>query len=164
MTATSPLGQVLREDGRLRLEFVRTYDEPVEQVWAALTDPERTARWFGRWSGDPASGSVQLVMTAEDDQTPQEVRVLECAPPTRLALEVPSPDGTWPLSATLREVEGGTELTFVHAMAEPYDASGIGPGWQYYLDRLGAVVTGDPVPEDFGAYHPALEGAYPLPG
>lgn len=163
MSATSPLGQVLRTDDGLRLQFVRTFDAPVEQVWAALTDPERTARWFGRWHGDPAGGTVQVVMTAEDDQTPQTVRILECAPPTRLVLEVPSPDGTWPLSATLREVEGRTELVFVHVMAEPYDASGIGPGWQYYLDRLGAVVTGEPVPEDFGAYDPAPQGAYRLP-
>ena len=37
---------------------------------------------------------------------------------------------------------GATTLVFVQRLAEPYDASSIGPGWHYYLDRLDAVVAG----------------------
>ena len=53
MTVTTPLGQVLRDDEGMRLEFVRTYPDPIEDVWSALTEPDRVARWFGLWSGDP---------------------------------------------------------------------------------------------------------------
>lgn len=73
------------------------------------------------------------------------------------------PDGTWRLSASLTEREGTTTLVFTHRLAEPYDASGVGPGWQYYLDRLGAVLTGAPVPAAWDDYWPSPRDAYPLP-
>ncbi len=34
------------------------------------------------------------------------------------------------------------------------DVRDVGPGWEYYLDRLVAAVNGGPMP-DFGDYHPA---------
>lgn len=34
-------------------------------------------------------------------------------------------------------------------------AGGVGPGWDYYLDRLAVAETGgDPASVDFGDYHP----------
>ena len=163
MTATSPPGSVLRDDAGMRLEFVRSYAESIEDVWAVLTEPDRVARWFGEWTGDPASGSIQLVMTAEEGDTPQTVTVVTCTPPTRLDLDVPGPDGIWHLSTTLQNQDGGTALRFVQRLAEPYDASSIGPGWQFYLDRFGAVLTGAAVPSEFDDYYPALSSAYGIP-
>lgn len=62
MTVTTPLGQVLRDQDGMVLRFVRTYADPVTHVWAALTEPDRLAQWPGRWTGDPAAGSVDLLM------------------------------------------------------------------------------------------------------
>lgn len=159
-----PLGAVLRDDEGRRLEFVRRYAQPPHDVWAAITDPERTARWFGTWTGDPASGTVHLTMTEDEGATPQPATIVECEPAARLVLVLPNPDGPWPLSVLLEPDGAGTRLVFTHRLAEPHDASSVGPGWQYYLDRLGAVVAGAPVPDDFDAYYPALAEAYPLPG
>ncbi len=164
MTVTTPLGQVLVDEAGMRLEFVRTYDFPVEEVWSALTDPERVARWFGTWTGDPGTGSIEFVMTEDERSTPQTVTILECRPPTTLVVDMPSPDGTWRLSASLRALAGVTTLVFIQRLAEPYDASNIGPGWHYYLDRLGAVVAGMPVPDRWGDYYPSLQEAYSTPG
>ena len=52
MTDTgSRAGEVVRgTDGRAVLRFRRVHDEPVADVWSAVTDPDRCARWFGRWS------------------------------------------------------------------------------------------------------------------
>jgi hypothetical protein len=94
---------------------------------------------------------------------PQPARIIECVPPTRLVVELPSPDGPWLLSVSLQPRGAGTELVFYHRLAEPYDATSVGPGWHYYLDRLGAVVRGSDVPTDWDAYFPAPEGAYGLP-
>lgn len=163
MTVTTPLGQVLRDEDGTRLEFVRTYDDPVEDVWSALTDPDRVARWFGTLSGDPATGTVELVMTEEAGSTPQAVTILECAPPTRLVVEVPGPDGVWRLSVALSAQDTVTTLVFTQRLAEPYDAS-IGPGWHYYLDRLDAVVEGTEVPGTWDDYYPSLLDAYAQPG
>ncbi len=163
MTVITPLGQVLRDENGMRLEFVRTYDDPIEDVWSALTEPDRVARWFGTWTGDPATGTVQLLMTEDEGSTPQPVTILECRPPARLVVELPSPDGTWRLSASLRAQDGLTTLVFTQRLAQPYDASSIGPGWHYYLDRLGAVVADSPVPGSWDDYYPSLQDAYALP-
>lgn len=164
MTVTTPLGQVLRDEEGLRLEFVRTYNDPVDDVWSALTEPDRLVRWIGTFSGDPTTGTVEFVMNEDESATPEIVTILSCVPPTRLVVDVPTPDGTWRLSVTLEAQDGSTRLTFTQRLAEPYDASSVGPGWHYYLDRLGAVVAGLRVPDSWDDYYPALSDAYALPG
>jgi len=163
VSLTTPLGRVLRDDQGVRLEFVHTYDDPVDAVWSALTDPGRVARWIGSVSGDPATGTVELRMTEEEGSTPGTVVILEREPPTRLAVDLPSPDGTWRMSVTLRAQDGLTTLLFTQRLVEPFDASSIGPGWHYYLDRLGAVVDGSVVPDNWDDYYPSLTGAYRVP-
>lgn len=163
MTVTTPLGQVLRDDEGVRLEFVRDYDEPIEGVWSALTQPDRVARWIGTISGDPARGAVDFVMTEDEGGTPEAVPILECVPPTRLAVVLPSPDGPWHVTVDLRAEGQMTTLVFTQRLVEPYDASSIGPGWHYYLDRLGAVVDGADVATNWDDYYPGLSSAYGLP-
>ena len=163
MTVTTPLGQLLHDEEGMRLEFVRTYDIPMEDVWSALTESDRVARWFGTWTGDPVTGSIELLVTEDEGSTPQTVIILECRPPTRLVVDLPSPDGTWRLSVSLRAQGVVTTLVFTQRLAEPYDASCIGPGWHYYLDRLGAVVADTAVPDRWDDYYPSLQDAYTAP-
>lgn len=164
MTVTTPLGAVIRDEEGMRLEFVRQFPDSIERVWSAVTDPGELARWFGTWRGDPSTGTIE-VRPIEGDGTFQPTELVACEPPRRVAIVLPSPDGPWPLSVTLSEVEGGTRMVFVHRLAEPYDATSVGPGWHYYLDRLAAAVAGGPMPEgeDWPRYEP-LGSSYPLPG
>lgn len=67
------------------------------------------------------------------------------------------------MSAVLAETGGTTTLRFTHQLAEPYDASSVGPGWQFYLDRLGAVIEARDLPGEFDAYYPALASSYSIP-
>src|SRR3954466_9118914 len=47
------------EGGAMRL--TRTYDAPIDEVWEALTSPERISRWFLPISGDyRVGGTYQL--------------------------------------------------------------------------------------------------------
>jgi len=163
MTVTTALGQVLRDEDGVRLEFIRSYDDPIEDVWSALTEPDRVARWLGTWTGDPATGTVELLMTEDEGSTPQTVTILECQPPTQLVVDLPSPDGAWRLSVALRARADVTRLVFTQRLAQPYDASSIGPGWHYYLDRLAAVVADTAVPNTWDEYYPLLQDAYALP-
>lgn len=156
----TPAGHVVREDGEVRLVFDRAYERPVEVVWAALTEREQVARWFGRWTGDPASGAVDVLMTDEDAADAERVVIRQCTAPELLAVTVPSPDGDWPVEVRLAEEGEHTKLRLTHVLTEPYDATGIGPGWHYYLDRLGAVVVGGPVPTDWETY---AEVVYEVP-
>jgi len=52
-----------------------------------------------------------------------------------------------------------TTLTFGQRLANPADAATMGPGWDYYLDRLAAVRLSRPLPE-WEAYYPALADHY----
>jgi uncharacterized protein YndB with AHSA1/START domain len=40
----------LGDTGLLRIEM--NFDVAVEEVWSALTDPERLSRWYGKFEGD----------------------------------------------------------------------------------------------------------------
>jgi uncharacterized protein YndB with AHSA1/START domain len=147
----------------MRLEFVRTYEDPIEDVWSAITESDRVGRWFGSWTGDPTTGTVDFVMVENEGGESHPVHILTCEPPTALVVEMPTPEGVWHLSAALRAEAGVTTLVFTQRLAEPYDASSVGPGWHYYLDRLAAVVADAPVPEVWEEYYPALKDEYALP-
>ena len=56
MSATPTGTDRAASDDRLTLFVTRTFHAPIEDVWAAVTEPERLARWLGTWSGDPAIG------------------------------------------------------------------------------------------------------------
>lgn len=163
MTITTPLGAVIRDDEGMRLEFVRTFPDPIERVWAAVTDPDELAAWFGTWRGDPSTGTVE-VCSIEGDGTFKPAEIVHCQKPRALSIVLPSPDGPWPLSVALSEADGVTTMVFAHQLAEPYDATSVGPGWHYYMDRLAAAVSGNTMPEgaDWPLYEP-LGARYPLP-
>ena len=143
--------------------FSRRLPGSRDQAWAAITDPARTARWIGPWSGDPASGTVELTMTAEDGAPVDTVEVVRCEAPGLLVVVTggSGPDG-WRLTV---RVEGDDDEAVVFLEQEIDDAgaaSDIGPGWDYYLDRLVEAEAGrDPDLLRFEPdYHPGLAGYY----
>lgn len=157
-TADLMTGHPEERDGRTLLVIERSFAAPIEHVWAACTDPVRMERWIGTWSGDPASGRVTFRMTAEgEDVKGEEMDVLACEPPRRFAVrgreaEAFSEDGSgekvhWEMELELSEADGTTSLRFVQVLA-PGDTglrmvASVGPGWDYYLDRLVADLAGD---------------------
>ncbi|WP_275002852.1 SRPBCC family protein [Promicromonospora iranensis] len=155
-----------RADGTY-VVLTRTFRAPIEDVWAAITEPDRLARWIGRWIGDPAQGSVRFEMLFEgEDVESEEYEINVCDAPNRLELtshmayDEHTP-ATWHLKLDLAEADGVTTLTFAQSMDDPAMAENVGPGWEYYLDRLVAAETGgDPATVDFGDYYPALSGYY----
>jgi len=159
-----PTGRRESRDGTSYVVYTRTFQAPIEDVWAAVTEPRRLERWIGTWSGDPASGSVEFQMTAESEDAAAEThRIDVCDPPRRLATrsQAPGQDIVWRLELDLAEEAGTTTLTFAQAMDDPELASSVGPGWEYYLDRLVAAETGGDVASvDFGDYHPQQSEHY----
>ncbi|WP_336923512.1 SRPBCC family protein [Aquipuribacter sp. SD81] len=149
------------EDRDLVLE--RRFDTGVEDVWSAITDPERLGRWFGTWTGDPASGSVRFRFTAEGEDVPESVYdVRVCEPPRSLRVRTVDEHGTWDLSAHVEPDGDGARLTFRHRLVDPDALGDTGPGWEYYLDRLVAAVEGGDVSAvDWDRdYYPVLREPY----
>ena len=166
MTITPrPTGRREERDGESYLVFERTFRAPIDDVWAAVTESERLGRWIGVWTGDPASGSVTFRMTAEgDDVADETIWIDECVPPRRLVMRSAQPvedDLLWAWQVDLTETDGVTTLTFAQGVTDTELAESVGPGWDYYLDRLVAAHAGKDVAAiDFDAYYPAFKEHY----
>jgi len=161
--SVEPTGRIEKDGDRRTLVLVREFNAPIEDVWAAVTEPERLERWIGTWAGDPASGEVVFRMTAEAEDAPEApMEIRECEPPHTLRVTSRWGANTWHLEVNLVESDGVTTLTFVQPDLDLDDAESVGPGWEYYLDRLVATQTGaDLSAIDFDRdYYPAMAEYY----
>lgn len=159
----SALGSIELRDGRHVLVQTRTFNAPIEDVWAAVTESERLARWIGSWEGDPESGSVRFRMLFEgEDHAGEEMEIRVCEPPRRLHLTSRVDEEVWLLELDLSHADGVTTLTFCQPGVTQEQVGGVGPGWDYYLDRLVDAETGvDPAGRDFERdYYPAMSDYY----
>jgi len=125
----------------------RTYQAEIDDVWSALTDPERMRRWFLPVTGDlQVGGSFQLEGNAGGD-------ILACEPPTRLRVTFGAPESI----VEVRLIPGDTATTVFELdhrvpLAMAGSAAGslyVGPGWDGALLALGLYLAGaqpdDPV-------------------
>lgn len=142
--------------------FPRRLPMSREQAWAAITDPARTARWIGPWSGDPASGTVQLTMTAEEGDPVDGVEVVVCDAPGLLVVRTGPDGGGWLLTVRVEGDDDEAVIYLEQDIADARSASDIGPGWDFYLDRLVEAEAGrDPEALNFEPdYHPGLSSYY----
>jgi uncharacterized protein YndB with AHSA1/START domain len=157
-----PTGRVARDGDDLVLTLTREFRAPIEDVWASVTEPDRLARWIGTWVGDPLSGRVGFTMTAEGATEPEDMEIRACDPPRVLKLTSHVGEARWHLDLELTERDGVTTLTFTQPGIDPVEAESVGPGWEYYLDRLVAAESeGDVTAIDFDRdYYPAMRGHY----
>ncbi|UWX97321.1 SRPBCC domain-containing protein [Arthrobacter zhaoxinii] len=155
-----PSGRVIRTGAETYdLILQRRFAEPPAAVWPSFTSPDQTAQWFGRWEGTPGRGdTVDLQMLFEEGLPWSRVRIADCVSPELLRLLVEDEYGSWDLEIRLRNDPAGSALDFIHHLEDPQAVSSVGPGWEYYLDRLLAARSGDPAP-DFNDYFPS-QGPY----
>ena len=130
------------------LVLTRTIAASVDEVWASFTESDRLARWYGSYEGEAGPGRiVRVTMTAEEGSPTDDALVLECDPPQRLVVQLGHVEPAWVLTLSVRSLGDLTELVLAQALTAGLDASDVGPGWEYYLDRLAAAEAGQPLPE-----------------
>ena len=125
----------------------RNYPAQIDDVWDAITDPDRVKRWFLPLSGDlRVGGSFQLEGNAGGD-------ILECAPPRRIKVTFGGPTSLVELRLS-RDGDDATIVELEHTVAIEMAGSGagalyVGPGWDGALLALdlylGGEVAADPV-------------------
>ena len=134
------------------MELRRRYNAPLDDVWDAITSPERLSRWMR-----PITGDLRLGGTFEIDGA-EHGEILRCDPPRLLRVSWMFGPGAdeWPGTS---EVEvrlspgpsGDTELELVHAAAvgEPmfatYGPGAGGVGWDLHLLTLARFLDDDEV-------------------
>ncbi|WP_436533652.1 SRPBCC family protein [Actinoplanes sp. HUAS TT8] len=149
----TPTGRLFGSD----LVLTRTFRAGIDDVWASLTEPERTARWFGPWEGDAGPGrTIKVQMVQEEGKPWFDMTVDACEPPARLAVSAGEDDGRWFLEMVLIESAGVTELTFTQHLTSTDGIGEVGPGWEFYLDALVAARDGIPMPS-FDDYYPSMK-------
>jgi uncharacterized protein YndB with AHSA1/START domain len=133
--------EVSRTGETVTVRMRRSYQAEPEELWDALTDPERMRRWFWPVTGDfKVGGTFQLEHNAGGE-------ILECEPPKRFKVTFGGPTSL----LELRLVAGAgasTELELEHSMSEPPAPGGsgalwVGPGWDGGLLGLALYVDGD---------------------
>ena len=154
----SPTGRLVPTADGNALILSRTFRAPIEDVWASVTESDRTARWFGPWKGEAAPGSmIKIQMSHEDESSWIDKRIDACEPPRRLALSNESGDKR--IELLLSHTGGLTELRLVHHLDPTDEIGAYGPGWECYLDMLVAARDDLPTPS-FDDYYPAMKPYY----
>ncbi|MBF6331661.1 SRPBCC family protein [Nocardia transvalensis] len=157
---TTPTGRLIRTDTGRDLVLTRTFRAPIDDVWASVTESDRTARWFGPWEGEGGPGrDIKVQLVFEENKPWCDAHIDACEPPRHLALTTRDDYGTWRLELRLSETAGVTELRLIHHLEPDADISSVGPGWEYYLDMLTAARDDRPHP-DFDDYYPAMKQYY----
>jgi uncharacterized protein YndB with AHSA1/START domain len=143
------------DDGRQRVEFRRSWPDPIEDVWSAVTESDRLARWIGTYEGarGPGGSGVFTMTHEEGEHSGSAVTIEECEPPRRLVVRWDQPEmGEWRVALDLWTEDRRTWLSFVQVFPADADVTDFALGWHWYLDKLGSVVGGAPAPGDWDAF------------
>lgn len=154
-------GQLRAEGDRCGVRFERRYEFAPEEVWSALTEPERLQRWLADVAEIELRVGGRFVLrwnqsdgTHEDDG---KVRALETGRLLELDWTYPGePDSV--ARFELRPDGDGTILVLDHRGLPPAAIAGYGAGWHSHLDSLEAHLAGSQA--DWSARFEELQPAY----
>jgi uncharacterized protein YndB with AHSA1/START domain len=137
------LGTMRRIDerrGAVRVEDV--YDTDVADLWSAITEPHRLARWVAEVEGDLRIGGIIQARFTSTWEGPGRIDV--CEPPNHLVLTMePGTDDEAVIEAVLTEVGEQTRLV-IEERGLPLDVLyAHGAGWQAHIEDLGRYLAGD---------------------
>lgn len=155
---TQTLGTIER-DGELRtVRHVRHYDASLEEVWAALTEPEQVKNWLAEMTIDPrAGGRIGFAWDGGNTQH-GEVRVFDAPRVFEYTWEEGSLSH---IRFELSTDDNGTRLVLEHSLIKVDSAAGIGAGWHSHLDALDALLDDShQAPADWSARYEELRPAY----
>jgi uncharacterized protein YndB with AHSA1/START domain len=145
------------ETGVVRVED--HFENDVEDVWSALTEPRRLAGWLGEVDGDLRPGGEfhrHFFATGSEGAG----RIDACEARSRLLVTLnPGEPGEHVLEVVLRASEAGTTLVWEERGLPVDKLPAYGAGIQIHVEDLGAHLTGGE-PCDADARWDELEAAY----
>lgn len=165
---TSPAGEGGRILGSLRSEedkgVVRMEDRldtDIDDVWSALTDPSRLARWYGEVEGDLRLGGeyrARLFASGWEGTG----RVESCEPPHRLVVRTKETDGPDErVIEAMLTADADQTIVVWEARGFPLDMlSAYGAGVQIHVEDLADHLAGRERREDAEARWDELHPAY----
>ncbi len=137
------LGSMRRIDerrGAVRVEDV--YDTDIADLWSAITEPDRLARWIATVEGDLRVGGIVQTRFTSTWEGPGRIDV--CDPPNRLVVTMePETEDEAVIEAVLTAEDERTRLV-VEERGLPLDVLyKHGAGWQAHIEDLAHYLAGD---------------------
>jgi uncharacterized protein YndB with AHSA1/START domain len=140
---TRILGRLRAADGSGVVRIEDHYDAGIDDLWSALTDPGRLARWYGEVEGDLRPGG-EFRLRIEGSGWDGAGRVEECEPPRRLL--VSTSEKTEPYDETIEATltaDGDQTILVIEARGMPLDKVAFyGAGWQLHAEDLASYLAG----------------------
>jgi len=146
------LGSLRSADGKGVVRLEDRYDTDIDDLWSAITDPGRLARWYGEVDGDlRLGGEFRVYIEAADIESTG--RVEACEPPRRLLVTTRETDESYrkgqgappfdqSLDATLT-ADGDQTILVIEVRGMPVDKIAFyGAGWQIHAENLAAYLAG----------------------
>jgi len=136
------LGSLRSADGKGVVRMEARFDTDIDDLWSALTDPRRLARWIGEVEGDlRLGGEYRFCFFASGSEGTG--RVDACEPPRRLllAMALGQPDEDV-IEVTLA-ADGDQTILVWEERGMPLDLlAAYGAGVQIHVEDLGAHIAG----------------------
>lgn len=137
------LGTLRSADGKGVVRMQDRFDTGIDDLWSALTEPRRLARWIAEVEGDDLrpGGEVRARFTSQWEGT---VRVAACEPPRRLLLVTRADERPDELTIEATLTPDGDQTILVieeRGMPLPHVAD-YGAGWQCHVEDLAAHIAG----------------------
>jgi uncharacterized protein YndB with AHSA1/START domain len=149
---TRILGSLGSADGVGVLRIEDRYETGIDDLWSALTDPDRLSRWYGHVEGDlRPGGAFRLYVEAADIESTGHVET--CEPPRRLLVTTRETDesyrkgqGVPPFDQTVEATltpDGDQTILILELRGMPVDKIAFyGAGWQIHVENLAAYLAG----------------------
>jgi uncharacterized protein YndB with AHSA1/START domain len=139
---TAPSGSLRVVDGKAVVRMEDRFRTGIDDLWSALTDPQRLARWIATVEGDlRPGGEFRARFTSSCWEGPGRVEV--CEPPRRLRLTMsPGQDDQTVIEAELTPDGDQTRLVVEERGLPIGHVAGRGAGWQAHIEDLGAYLAG----------------------
>jgi len=137
------LGSLRSAGGKGIVRMEDRFDTDIDDLWSALTDPHRLARWLGEFEGDLRLGgefSARFFASGWEGTG----RVEACEPPQRLLVTTKHRDQTdeHAIEATLA-ADGDQTILVLEERGMPLDQlAAYGAGIQVHVEDLAAHVAG----------------------
>ena len=137
------LGSLRSAGGKGIVRMEDRFDTDIDDLWAALTDPSRLARWYGEVEGDLRLGGefrVRVFASGWDGTGRVEV----CEPPRRLVVATKEPEQPEEdvQEVTLTADGDQTVLILEHRGLPLEYLAGYGAGTQVHVEDLAAHIAG----------------------
>src|SRR3954447_8143511 len=137
------LGSLGSADGLGIVRIEDRFDTDLDDVWSALTEPERLARWYGKIEGElRVGGAFRARLHASGWEGTG--RVEECEPPRRLLIVSKEPDEPNEDSTEVTLTgDGDQTVLVVEQRGLPLDLLwAYGAGLQIHVEDLAAHIAG----------------------